>query len=1517
MSNLHTISGTLNIGSGQIYDIILSDTSGNPTIFNRNKLDIDFIVSGVGSNNLYFDASKGRLGVNTANPDSTLHIVTDCAYDGLKVENETNCTTGVRILFIHNSQTLPQTGSYPVTIDLAGRDTSYSPINYAQIQSRILNPTALQTSGEILFTVDHTGVNKQVFRSSLVETVLGGMNNIRGYLYNVVGYNNISSGVSYVILGNNNETVHSTGIVIGNNIYATGNKILVISNNTDVLGSDNIAFSVDSLVSGLSNISIGSNTTILGNSSIILGNNVYGSGNNLLGLLTNSIISGQSGIGFGTNISNIGNNNIYVGNIVSTSGNNDIVIGSNTAITGNNNVVYGNGSKVLGNNVISVGRNNIVTNITSGIYIGSDVNLNNSIKSVIIGLGTTTNSGLNDSILLGINNSTLQSSPTGLVVVGQNNIVSNIRQSLIVGNNNNLSGNLANNIVVGPRNNVPLNSNNNLIFGILNNTSGIVISTDGSVVGSDLKAAGDAMSNTNVFGINNWITNASGALVVGNKSRVSGLNTNSLGSYTNLNGNDIYNLGNSNFVVGNNNGILGSYSDIVGTNSLSINTSRGRNQVFGSGNIVVGPNEVIVSGIVLGSDNELYGPLNSVYGNNNTVGLSRYPCRVSGNNIVMLGNIDDFKGGDKILIALFSPSSQSSPCYVRTILDGTDPISNQSLGVIKNNTNNNNTTTLFVDSAINQTNTINYYVKETFDDIIHGGGDPCSVCFSDAYDGYDVGYVIPFQDGSDSNLILSPLYGNYNVIIGNNNKYTHHSGLVLGYNNNISGVNHIVIGNNIRGYYNNTVQIGSTNINKLVFDNEKVVFNTGALQQNIYFNSSNAGGTNNARVMTINLSTNRVGVNTTTPRSTLDVSGVLTTDRLRVNLSAVPGYSLIADASGEATWQFPVNLSGQNSGLLFKVTDKIGSGVNEMIFDRTSRSLNYLRSNRATNTSNSFILQPGDDDERILIISPSGMFLNNSSSDYGYDFVIKGSGFQNAIAEDNSVYLLKTMIKDNAIRVYNITGVSGSLNNLSIFSGVKLPVSLTGTALSINSNGNLLSRSFDRHSLLFSSSSYATTGNNSLRYYAAEQALTIGATGDPPSTAENALQQGASNLFSNIILGSKNNIDTVFNNAGLGNHFFIVVSNNNGSTKKGMQYAVDSGCLGVNVNKQDTDWRVSNSNQTLRWFDAGSLVVDGKIRARSLQLTPDGKTLPGENSVNKYLKILDNAGNVGLDVINLDYQFTGIYPISVETSTINQRVAVSIAPRDNNGVNLGPSQNGNVLVWDGAKWALNNGFRFPQSIGGTNNTPGMEFGNDLSINSCRNNHVFGGGSFVRNSSSWRGSSQLSTFYLRGRTLGDVQSELTADWNKNLATSGNINNTISLQYLSNDSLASPVDHNRTFVWNYIVNYSAVFSNNTVNGYEAVAGEVKGSVLSYRNSNGTRTTTKVGSDTITKRNTSNVDYSILNPISVDIINDGNSINVQRLGIMANGRPSWNALWSVVVDINQVFVPSGINFGNDSIA
>lgn len=1516
------VSGTLNIGSGSIYDIILSDTSGNPTVFNQNNLDIDFAVSGTGVGDvLFYDVSTGRLGINDTNPDAALHVVTDCALDGLKVENQTNCATGVRILFIHNSQTPPDTGSTPVTIDLAGRDSNYNTINYAQIKSTILEPSTNETSGEIVFTVDHTGLNREVFRSTLVNTVLGGNNSPSGHLYDVFGYNNTTSGFSYVLLGNDNNTVHDSGIVVGNSNTTEGNKIILLSNNSNLSGDGSILFGVDSTVSGLSNIAMGTNVGTTGDNNIIIGNNTKVDGDNFVGLTSSANISGQSGIGFGVTSNIVGDNNIYLGSNITISGSDDTALGNDINVSGSQNIVHGNSSNVSGNSIVSIGKSNNPQSINTGIYIGNDISLSGSDNSVIIGLGVHTTSGLDDSILIGINNSTTTGSPESLVLIGQNNSVSTITESLIVGNDNNLSGSVANNIIIGPRNNVPDSSNNNLVVGILNNTSGITISTDGSITGTDIKADGESMANTTVFGVNNWVSNASGTSVFGNKSRISGSNVNDMGSYANLNGADIQSLGNSNFVIGNSNVALGSKNDIHGNSSISVNTSNAdRNEIFGDSNIVLGHNEVIFSGLSIGYDNEIHGPHNIVLGKNNTLGHARYPCRISGTNVVIVGDVSAFVGGDRIVVGVQSPASQDDSLFIKTILDGLDPVTSEPLGIIKENLGSNFTTTLIVDSTIDSTNTIEYYVKDTFDDIVHGQ-DPCSECFASQFEGYSSGYVMALQDGNDeTDLLANPLYGHTNIVIGDNNTQKHNSGIVIGYGNDVSGVSHLVFGHNITGTYNNTLQIGSNNTNKLIIDDASVVFNTGGLQSSVFFNSSTPGGNNDSRVMTVDLQNNEVGVNTTEPRSTLDVSGILTTENLRIGLSTVAGYTLHADANGNASWQLPVNLSGQNSGLLYKVSDDVGSGIREWVFNETTRELTYLRADK--DLQDDFTIVDTSSEERVFILNQTGLYLNNPGSDYAYEFILKGSGIQDEVDGDNSIYLIKTDIPNNRIRMHNVTGVSGIFKDFTAYDNITLPTNLTGTNLVVGSDGVLSSRSFESHALLFNSSNFATTGNNTLRYYADSQAMTIGTTGDPPLQAGVSLVQGASNTFNNIILGSRNNVDTVFNNTGAGGNRFVIVNSGQGGTNKGFQFDANTGSVGVNVDTVSNNWKVSSTSDTKYWYEAGQLVVDGKLRVSSMQLTAGGKDLAGDASVNKYLKITDAAGNIGLDTLDLSYQFSGNHPVNVTTDAGNDIVYVSLDTEDSNGVPLGAGNNGMLLTWDGAAWVHTRGAKIhqPSSGGSTDAAAGIEFGHDLSLNSCRNTHVFGAGSFGLGVDRLKGSSQLSRFYLRGKTVSDTvaQVELLADYHKNTSPTAAISNTISLQYENDDNTSSATDHNRSMVWNYTINFSAVLNDGTANGFGGVAGELKGAILSYRNSDGTRDNVDLGTTITERRYSSNMSsYATTDPISVIIQDDSNgSPNVQRLGIFANAKNGWNGIWSVVADVNQVHMPSGINFSNTDV-
>jgi hypothetical protein len=1529
---INVVSGTLYVGSGTDpnYDIILSDTSGVPTVFNNNNQNIDFVVEGQSTDKvLYFDASTGRLGLGLDDPDSALHILASCANEGLKIENVTNCPTGVRVLLIHNTQTLPEVGGYPATIDLAGRDLNYNQIIYGQIRSRILNATTSQTSGEMIFTVDHTGVNQTVFRSSVVDTVLGGLNIANGHKYNVVGYNNNLSGVSYVNVGSKNQLVTTTGIVIGNDVYGSGEKILIISNNSDIEGNLNLAFTTDSNISGISNIVIGHNVISSGSSNVLIGSNNTVVGSAVVGLLNETSIMGSSGIGFGSRNDIVGDNNIYLGNDISITGYRDVAVGSDISVTGWNNIVYGSYSDVGGYDIVSIGTDNNPQNIASGIYIGSNINLANSKRSVIIGLGNQTSNGLDESIVLGINNTTNNESPTGLLVIGQANKVAIIKDSLIVGNDNNLSGLAANNVIVGPKNATPSTSINNTIIGALNNVSGARVYSDGSIVGAPLRVDG-SMTNTNIFGINNAASHASGAVIIGNRSLVSGVGNNTVGSFNNLRGaNYLQNIGNSNVVVGSHNNTIGNKIDLIGSNSIVVATDPfGRTQVFGSGNIVLGANEVVTSGLAVGQDNEIHGPLNVIYGSNNTLGIIRHPCIINDTNVIIQGNVDSYTGGDKLLINVYAPGSKSVSSYIRNILDGEE--NGSPLGIIKNNEGLNFTTTLVINNGLDIADTVPYSTVQAFDQD-YGTSPVIS------------GYVMLLQRASQNqdDTVLSPLCGFQSVVIGSYNRYAHSSGIILGSNNRVSGVKHIVIGHGISGYYNDAVQIGSNNTNKMILDDRMIVFNTGEFQNSVYFNSSNGDIVGNSvRAMKIDLSTNRIGVNNDNPRSNLDVSGTITTQSVRVGLSATSGHVLTANSQGVGNWELPVNLSGTNSGLLFKTSDKVGSGLKELVFNTTTKELYYLRGDRESGGSIS-LDDPTSIEERVVIFTPTGLFINEVSNDYAYDFVVKGSGFRDDVDGDLSVYLLRTRIPENAIQVYNISGVSGYMADMHINNSIRLPASLTGTLLYSDQQGRLLSKSFAPYSVLYTNRNYVSTGVNSFRYYPNEQAITIGMTGTPPAGADTSLITGPSNTFSNIVLssntGNRSNFAgaTIFNNAGLTNQF-IVVDINESINKKGLIYDTAGtplpanqntpGSLGIGVSNQE-NWNVSLTDGIRPWYEAGKLVVNGKIRARSLQLSDNSPTtLPGAANANKYLKILDANGNVGLGNVldDFNFQFTGIHPLSVTLNQGDDRVDLRLATVDKNGFPLTSSSNGLLLTYNGNSWEHGIGFRTYQPESSSSNVdaiPGVTVGGDLALNSCYNNHVFGAGSFVRNNVNFAGSSQYSRFYLRGRTLSDNNTELLSNWHKDVTTEATANNSISIQYLPNGVIQS-MDHRQSFVWNYTIDFAGIFSNEnsdlSARQYEGCAGKIEGSIISYINANGARYTSKMGSDNITFRtSSSNVSYSELAPpMQVIIKNTFNDANKQRLAIVANGKVGYNAMWSVTTHIQQVMMPSGVLFGGTTI-
>lgn len=1477
---INVVSGTLNIGSGNIYDIILSDTSGNKTVFNQNHKNIDFVVSGV-DNFLYYDASTGRLGIGDSQPDASLHIVAPCANDGLKLEGTTNCPTGVRILLLHNPGVSPETGSYPATIDLAGHNSNSETIYYGQIRSKILSPATSATSGEIIFNVDHTGTLSTVFRSNTANSVLGGLNNINGYAYNVMGANNNLSGLLYIDLGSNNSGLVSSGLLLGNDIDVNGMNVICISNVGSLSGTNVLLIGNNTLVSGHTNVVVANNSNISGSNNILLGNSntLPGNTNNIIGLFNNANISGVSGLGFGSSVSATGFNNVFLGNNTSLVGSNNSLIGSNVKVTGNNNLVYGGSSTVSGSNIVSIGNSNNPVGVTSGLFIGNDIDLVNSSKSVVMGLDNTIDNNLNNSILVGISNDTSSGSANDLVLIGQNNISSDITNSLIAGNKNNVSGTIKNNIVIGPDNYGALTSNNNIIVGALNNNTGLQISSNGTISGVS-SSSNPNMNNSLLFGINNISYNSVNTTILGNKNQVSGNNLNSIGSFNNIKStNYSQNIGNSNFILGDYTNIFGGKVTSIGSSSLINNPSKRSVYSFGDGNILFGNNEIVVSGICVGDNNDLLGLNNIVYGTNNFIGETRNPCSINSSIITINGDVRvNYTDGDRVLVVVTNPASTGN-IYQRLI----DEVSYDNVNGVTNIVVTENIAPLGV----------SYGVQNTFDGSVSSTS---SVS----------GWVMPYQDGNDlSDPVGDPLYGDSNIVLGSNNKYLNTSGIVLGRNTNISGVKNIVIGYNISGLYNNSVQIGTSNANKIYFDDDGVVFNTGVGQNYVIFNSRLAGTT-----MIANLAQNRVGVNTSTPRSTVDVSGLLTTAGLRVGLSTVSGYSLIADASGNATWQFPVNLSGINSGILYRVNNKVGSGINEFIFNPISRHLTYVKPATAG----------GIEPEDAFTLTPSGLFINDAADDESiYNVIIRGSGI--GLIDEQADYnlrvnIFKTLPQYNAVQVYNITGVSGHFYRQTVTNAMFLPTSLTGTLLAVSpTNGLLTNRNMPGNTLLFANRQSFASGNNDIKFFSENKVLTIGTTGIL-SQEQTSNFQGANDIYSNIILGSTPSFGTVINNAGYGQPFSVINSGEASTTNRlGMHYWTNGGILGIGVTPSTTA-QSTNGGSAIPWYThPAKLFVQGRIKTNGLQLTPNG-AFPGDQSA-RYLRV-DDDGVVQLSAINLNTQFSGVWPLYVSTP-VGSRLDIGISSRrDGASTNFGASENGYALVFNGARWVNNSrGLRLyqPDYLNDNDNTiPGMILGPGGIKNSCNNTHVFAGTPFMDSTTDARymGSNQMSRFYLKGRTIDNANTELFSNFTKNVNVSPAADNTISIQYLYNPAGGNNYDAwNGRSVWLYKAQFCGLAVPKTAGVeqsiFRGVAGTLEGAFVFYRSNDGTRVVTPLGSPAITVYKSDQLDWGANNPVYVTGITDG---NVQRLGVYTRGLNDYNILWDTTIDIQQINHPSGVN-------
>lgn len=471
----HNTSGLFMVGGSSVSsaNIVLSNNSTN--IINNQKNDTDFIVRGTGNNVLYFDASTGRLGVNTSSPSTILHVVGRCANDTLKIESTTECPTGVALTLLHNPNTGSSTGDYPATINFAGRNSNGQQVNFAQIRSKILGTDLSNTSGELAFNVDQYGQSKNIATFNVGSINLGlnsssprnsnnisigqlskdsGTNNIlighSGFISGLLSYDNFVAGHFSTNIGYKNISIGNNSLVSGNNIYSIGHDANITSSRTYNFGTNNN-------ISGESNFVVGSGNNTNSSFSFIIGHN-NSNINNKNFIFGDSVnVSGTSNTLCGTSIQVTGHNNI-------SNGINNTVIGSGNTINGSSNSIVGSGNIIYGDNISGTG--------VSSIALGKNLALNNS----------------NNTIVLGSSNNTINIDSSGFVFnsgVGSSSFIvygNNSNSGLFYRNNNLGLNKLANNNYV-----LDVNGNisstglytNNFKLG-LSSVSGSVLLSDSS-----------------------------------------------------------------------------------------------------------------------------------------------------------------------------------------------------------------------------------------------------------------------------------------------------------------------------------------------------------------------------------------------------------------------------------------------------------------------------------------------------------------------------------------------------------------------------------------------------------------------------------------------------------------------------------------------------------------------------------------------------------------------------------------------------------------------------------------------------------------------------------------------------------------------------------------------------------------------------------------------------------------------------------------------------------------------------
>jgi transcription antitermination factor NusG len=733
---------------------------------NNNILNADVVLSSsqikssgiyplsikLNSGNFFAVTKDGKVAINTPSlplyeSSPNFHMVGRCA-----VFEGTCGSAGVALTLFNNPDVVPAIGSVGGSFNMSARNSNRNVINYAQIQSKILNPNKGQSSGQFLVNVDVSGSPYNVMKLDLANLELG--------------KNQLSSSTEVGVFGKDN-TVNKT----------TNSKILGDDNTLDhvndvyMLGSNNsIDFIKNSAKYNLSeaNISVLSGLDWNDLDDLQSGDIVQVSNNNVLngyyianeGLWT--AIDETVAVGY------YGTSNFVIGSDSTLSGNNIIVVGSDISASGNNLSVFGNLNNIKTQKISDIVRTNSTSDYST---IVGNVNTFDASGLIVFG-NRNTGSGINALMLNG-----------SLNTIGSGTI-----NSVILGNNNNVT--VVSGLSVG-NNNFGLSSLSTLIGS--NNTINLLNSI---AVGSQIIASGNNLlavgTNVRTSGINNVVVGNSGLLIgssgtiVGNSVSATGNNILGVGSNIQINGSDNVVLGYNNQLTGQDNLLVGANAQLSGIFTES--TIYGLNNTFDNTNYkystFVGQNNTVSSGV---NNGLLIGTNSSIRNIYNTT-LPAVPFIVTddGTKFTSVGNsglIINFRPNDRLLYSVGttvvgSGIVQSSYAILTDLI--VEPVVAFT-----------DAPTINVLSVTKQDEIISKYSRP----VINVGNDNTITGFS----GLVVGHGVSVR-GYDNTIL-----GSDNVISGNRN-------ILLTNNYSSSGLtDHIDIGFNNLGGLANSTMIGSNN----------------------------------------------------------------------------------------------------------------------------------------------------------------------------------------------------------------------------------------------------------------------------------------------------------------------------------------------------------------------------------------------------------------------------------------------------------------------------------------------------------------------------------------------------------------------------------------------------------------------------------------------------------------------------------------------------------------------------------